>query len=192
MCQQGGPGLLSSLPFCDILGPSPGEIFIYTWGKPHSSAAQGGKVRLPTEQRPSSRATCFSCALDDTIENASEVPALWSISLAHWNFRLFLPLPGSYRKPVSPHVSPRQAPETGQLSWSPSQVSHPCAGHLQGASSPGVSASARPLINHRRQLCQSRKDIQGRQEALVFTGVPQTHAHSRKSKHSRHTKGSMG
>jgi len=151
-----------------------------------------GKVRLPTEQRPSSRATYFSRALDDTIANASKVPALWSISLARWNFRLFLPLPGSYRKLVSPHVSPRQALETSQLPWSPSQVSHQRAGHLQGASSPRVSASAHPLINHRRRLYQSRKDLQGRQEALVFTGVPQTHAHSRKSKHSRHTKGSTG
>lgn len=159
---------------------------------PQPSPAQGGKVRLATEQRPSSRAAWFSCVFDDTIENASEVPALWSISLACWNFRLVLPLPGSYRKLVSPHVSPQQALETRQLPWSPSQVSHRCARYLQGACSPRVSALACPLINHQRQLCQSRKDLQGRQEALVFTGVPQTHAHSRKSKHSRHTKGSTG
>lgn len=52
--------------------------------------------------------------LNDTIENASEALARWCISLARWNFRFVLPLPGSYRKTVSPRASPGRALEGGQ------------------------------------------------------------------------------
>lgn len=43
---QGGPGLLSSIPFCNVLGSSPEETFICAWGKPHSSPAQPNLGRL--------------------------------------------------------------------------------------------------------------------------------------------------
>lgn len=58
--------------------------------------------------------------------------------------------------------------------------------------SPRAPGSARPFINHPRRLPIQGEDLQGGQEVLVFTGVPQTHARSRKSKHSRHTEGSAG
>lgn len=46
MHQQGSPGLLSSLPFYNVLGLSPAETFIHAWGKPCPSPAQPKVGRL--------------------------------------------------------------------------------------------------------------------------------------------------